>query len=178
MGNSSNNDINKTPEQLYAEREKRIQDTFRLKQPDRIPIILGFGYLMSKMGGVTNQDLYEKPEKMLDIMEQLLLRFQPDSYLGLFGTPEPSRILGDRMTKWPGYGLGSDGTFQFNESEFMNAEDYDDFLEDMSDFAIRTYLPRAFGSLEGLSSLPPLAMSLFGYYNLNQSAVPEFSICN
>jgi hypothetical protein len=53
----------------------------------------------------------------------------------------------------------------------MKAEDYDAFLNDPSDYAIRTYLPRAFSELEGLAALPPLGMSLFGYYNLNNLAV-------
>ncbi|HEX9116488.1 MAG TPA: uroporphyrinogen decarboxylase family protein, partial [Anaerolineae bacterium] len=50
--------------------------------------------------------------------------------------------------------------------EFMKGEDYDAFLRDPSDWAIRTYLPRAFSKLEGLKYLPPLGMSAFGYYNL------------
>ena len=53
----------------------------------------------------------------------------------------------------------------------MKAEDYPAFLEDTSDWAIRTYLPRAFSELEGLALLPPLGMSLFGYYNLFSSPV-------
>ncbi len=36
-------DIGKTPEQLFAERTKRLQDAMQLKQPDRIPIQLGMG---------------------------------------------------------------------------------------------------------------------------------------
>jgi len=74
--------------------------------------------------------------------------------------------MGDRMTKWPGLGLEENGSFQFNEAEFMKAEDYDAFLEDPVDWAIRVYMPRAFKSLEGLAMLPPLGMALFGYYNI------------
>jgi hypothetical protein len=51
----------------------------------------------------------------------------------------------------------------------MKAEDYDAFLHDPSDYAIRTYLPRAFGALEGLAMLPPLSLSLFGYYSLGNT---------
>ena len=88
------------------------------------------------------------------------------TWLSAPGTrPGRARLLGDRMTKWPGYGLGPNGSFQFNEHEFMKAEDYDAFLEDPADWAIRVYMPRAFSSLEGLAMLPPLGMSLYGYYN-------------
>jgi hypothetical protein len=34
----------KSSEQLYEEREKRIEDAIRLKVPDRVPVLLGFGY--------------------------------------------------------------------------------------------------------------------------------------
>lgn len=161
-----------TPSPEYLAREKRVHDALELRQPDRIPTLLGLGYLIAEMGGVTRQELYENPDKTQEILERLALYFQPDMIFGLFGDPQASKVLGDRMTKWPGYGLGPDGSFQFDEKEFMKEEDYDALLEDPSDYAVRTYLPRAFGSLEGLSMLPPLSMSLFGYYNtLNLSVL-------
>jgi hypothetical protein len=155
-----------TPSKEYLEREKRIQDALNLKKPDRVPLFIGLGYFMAEFAGVTRQELYENPEKAQEILEKLATQFQPDATFGLYGGPEASMILGDRMTKWPGYGLGPNGSFQFDEKEFMKAEDYDALLEDPSDYAIRTYLPRAFKQLEGFSLLPPLGMSLFGYYNL------------
>jgi uroporphyrinogen-III decarboxylase len=161
-----------TPSPEYLAREKRVRDALELRQPDRIPILMGLGYLTAEMGGITRQELYENPGKAQEIFERLAQYFQPDMIFGLFGDPQASKVLGDRMTKWPGYGLGPNGSFQFDEKEFMKAEDYDALLEDPSDYAVRTYLPRAFSKLEGLSMLPPLGMSLFGYYNtLNLSVL-------
>jgi uroporphyrinogen-III decarboxylase len=159
-------DADKTAEQLVAERNQRVLDAVNLKQPDRIPVILGYGFLLAEMGGITKQELYENPEKAQLLMEEAARRFQPDTMLGAWHTPGPSRVLGDRMTKWPGLGLGPNGSFQFNEQEFMKAEDYDAFIEDPADWAIRTYMPRAFSELEALSMLPPLGMAAFGYYNV------------
>jgi len=150
----------------YLARAKRVDDALALRQPDRIPIFLGLGYLIAEMGQVSRQELYDDPDNAQEILEKLAIEFQPDIITGIFGSPEPSRILGDRMTKWPGYGLGPERSFQFVEKEFMKAEDYDALLADPSDFAIRTYLPRVFSALEGFSSLPPLAISLFGYYSI------------
>ena len=168
MTNSTDNTTQEfTPSPEFLERAKRVEDALAMRRPDRVPVIMGLGYLLAEMGGVSRQELYENPDKCQDILEQLAQEFQPDMLFGLFGGPQASKILGDRMTKWPGYGLGPNGSFQFNEQEFMKAEDYDALLEDPSDFAIRTYLPRAFEQLEGLAFLPPLGMSLFGFYNLN-----------
>ena len=158
-------DAGKTPEQLVAERNQRVNDATQLKQPDRIPIFMGMGYMLAELGGITKQALYEDTEKAQQLLEMAALRFQPDMLMGAWHTPYPSQALGDRMTNWPGYGLGPNGSFQFVEREFMKAEDYDDFLEDPSDWAIRVYTPRAFEKCQGLAMLPPLGMWLSGYYN-------------
>ncbi len=159
-------DIGKSPEQLCAERNQRVIDAIQMKQPDRIPLILGLGYQLAEMGGITRQDLYDYPEKAQELLEEAAQLYQPDLLFGCWHTPGPSKVLGDHMTKWPGYGLEANGSFQFVEHEFMTAEDYDAFLEDPADWAIRVYMPRAFSALEGLALLPPLGMSLYGYYNI------------
>ena len=158
------------PSTAYLARRKRVDDAVELKQPDRIPILLAPGYLMAEMGNITRQELHENPVKAQAILEKLALHFKPDMISGIMGNPTVSKIMGDRMTKWPGYGLGPDGSFQFDEKEFMKADEYDDFLHDPSDYAIRTYLPRAFEALEGFKLLPQLSMYLFGYYNLSSLA--------
>jgi hypothetical protein len=160
-------DAGKSPEQLCAERSKRLYDAIQLKQPDRIPIQINFGSMIAELAGVTRQELYENPEKMRAALVSAALRFQPDSAGGMFGNPDLARVLGDRTTRWPGYGLEANGSFQMVEDEYMKAEDYDDFLEDPTDWAARVYLPRIFGELEGLAELPPLAAcTLKGYVGM------------
>jgi uroporphyrinogen-III decarboxylase len=158
----------KTPQELYAERTRRIQDALALRRPDRVPVSLRFGNLLADLEGVTRQAMYEDPDLQLRAMEKAALHFQPDHVGGMWHTPSVSKALGDRSTKWPGYGNGPNVSFQYHEHEFMKAEDYDAFLEDPSDWAIRTYLPRVFENLEGLSLLPPLPISLLGYYGAMQ----------
>ena len=164
--NSSNPDSGKTPEQLCAERAKRFGDAVKLNKPDRVPLLMGFGYYLSELGGVTHQALYDEPGLQQQLLEKAALEFQPDMFMGAWHSPEMSKALGDQMTKWPGYGLGPEGSFQFNEKDFMKPEDYDAFLSDPSDWAIRTYLPRAFKELEGLALLPPMGMAAWGYYGM------------
>ncbi len=164
-------DAGKSPAQLYKVRAKRLQDTRELRQPDRIPIQLPMSYLLAEMGGITNQEFLEKPEKAQELLEKAALYFQADSIMGTMPSdPRPLLMLGDRMTKWPGHGLSPNGQYQFVEHEFMKAEDYDEFLEDPADWAVRTYLPRAFGKLQGFALLPRLGMNLFGCYHILNSA--------
>ena len=159
-------DAGKSPEQLLAERAKRVQDALALEQPDRIPVHMPAGYLLAEYGGVTHREQQDNWDTAQDLLEKFALDLLPDVTMGLFNNPRPSLALGDRMTKWPGYDLPDTGSFQFDEHEFMKGEDYDDFLRDPSDWAIRTYLPRAFKELEGLQYLPPFGMWAFGHYHL------------
>ncbi|MCA9954367.1 MAG: hypothetical protein KC434_06585 [Anaerolineales bacterium] len=158
------------PSPEFLARVQRMQDAVELKQPDQIPLVMGFGYFLADYGGITRQELHDNWEKSQEILEKATLQFQPDTSFGAWGTPEQSKAVGDRMTKWPGYRLGEQGSFQFDEHEFMKPEDYDALLHDPSDFAIRTYLPRAFEKLEGLAMLPNLGMALYGYYSLGNTA--------
>jgi len=51
---------------------------------------------------------------------------------------------------WPGHGVSPNGSHQYIEGEYMLENEYDDILEDHSDYLIRTYLPRIYGSLSPL----------------------------
>ena len=155
-------DAGKLPEQLCAERAKRMQDAIELKIPDRIPIQLGFSYMLAELGGVTKQTLHDDPEKAQQLLEQAALYFQPDTAMGVFGGPDISRAVGDKMMRWPGYGLGPNDTFQFVEGEYMKPEDYDDFLLDPGDWGLRVLWPRVATRMAGLAFLPHLGTSIFG----------------
>lgn len=152
--------------QLAAERNKRLQDALHLRQPDRVPIHLGFGYLLAEMYGMTRQEQTENHALAQELLERAALHFQPDSAMGLFNDPGASLALGDRMVKFPGHGLDPNGSFQFVEGEYMKAEDYDAFIDDPADWAIRKYWPRVFAELEGLAMLPPLGLAALGSYSL------------
>jgi len=159
-------DKGKSNEKLLAERQQRLNDALQLEQPDRVPLFMPAGYLLAEYGGVTHAEQHHDFDTAQELLEEFALDFEPDSVLGLFNNPGPSLVLGDRMTKWPGKQLPENGSFQFDEHEFMKAEDYDDFLDDPSDWAIRTYLPRAFKKLDGFKFLPPFIMWCFGHYHL------------
>ncbi len=162
---------NKTAEQLFAERTARIQAALELRQPDRVPIQLGFGYMLAEMGGITRQEQHENGAKELELLEQAALYYEPDAVMGLFNNPAAALALGDRMTRYPGHGLPANGSFQFVEGEYMKPEDYDEFIADPADWGIRKYWPRVFTELEGLAMLPPLGLAAFGTYGLGQLGI-------
>jgi hypothetical protein len=156
----------KTTDQLRAERAKRIVDAGENRQPDRVPISLAFGMFLAQSEGIPRHELYENADVLAEAMEKVALRYEPDAYSVMAQSSAPSRILGEVMTKWPGYGLGPDDSFQFHEGEYMKAEDYDAFLADPGDWSVRSYLPRTYSALQGLSDLPHLGMASFGHYSM------------
>jgi len=66
-------------------------------------------------------------------------------------------ILDYRLYAWPGHGLSVDAPgYQYVEGEYMKADEYEDLLRDPSDFWLRIYLPRIFGSFAGFRMVSPL----------------------
>ena len=151
--------------ELLRQREKRFEDVLALRKPDRVPVMVSFGFLPALHLGMTIEEVMYDPEKLWDSQWKMTLEFNPD----MEQNPYALRFLGPlldaldfRQLKWPGHGLRPELTYQFVEGEYMTAEEYDPFLADPSDFMMRRYLPRICGALEGLKSLPALT-SLITY---------------
>lgn len=156
--------MSETPEQLLVVRRKRLMDAYELRKPDRIPIRLNFGYMLAKLGGISNRELDNNPAVAQELLEKWTQYFAPDMASGLTTfVSAVSVMLGDRQSRWPGYGLPDDKPMQYVEDEYMKAEDYDAFLDDPTDFALRTFLPRTYENLEGLAKLPRLSVLVAGY---------------
>lgn len=157
--------MEKTPEELFKERIKRVEDAIQLKVPDRVPITPFFGFFSAKYAGVTCEELMYDYDKLGVVERKTILDFQPDMYVN----PYTYALLGPLMEaldykelKWPGHGVSPTSSYQFVEGEYMKADEYDAFLFDPSDWILRTYLPRTCGALEPLQQLFPFRQ--FHYY--------------
>ncbi len=144
-------------ERDYRARIQRVADAMRLKTPDRVPVTvmdMGFGAAYYK---ISQQELMYDTDKAIDVMTRYTMEFQPDAQIPFFALP--GRVfdgLDYKLFDWPGHNLGPDAGFQFNEDEYMIADDYDRFIQDPSDYWLRVHLPRTLGGLEPLKQLMPL----------------------
>jgi len=143
---------------LYAEREKRVLDAIALKVPDRVPIIVRYGYFPVKYAGITMQEFIYEPEKLWESQWKTIRDFPGD----MIQNPYTNRLLGPlldtldcKQVMWPGRQLGPQGSFQFLEGERMLPDEYEAFLSDPSDFVMRRYWPRIFSALKGFEKLSP-----------------------
>ena len=151
--------ISPEAEKAYKARVTRFTKTISLEEPDRVPVMQpAANFPAFYAGGNLKKVMYDY-DKMKRACRKFLHAFELDTFGGP-GLVLPSKVL-DRvdfqLNVWPGHGLSDDAeTHQFMEGENMRADEYDALIRDPSDFWLRTFLPRAAGALEPLSTLPQL----------------------
>ncbi|MGD0793997.1 MAG: uroporphyrinogen decarboxylase family protein [Dehalococcoidales bacterium] len=147
--------MNKTSGELYNERLKRIEDAIRLKKPDSVPILVEFGYFIARYSGVTYRDIIYDRAKCVTAYQKTVTELEPDVFHCIpFDSGVAMETIDTRIVKWPGRGLAPNQSHQYVEGEYMMADEYDSFLENPTDFILRTYLPRTCGALGSFREFP------------------------
>jgi hypothetical protein len=147
-------------EQGYKDRVTRFIKTIKLEEPDRVPVMLPSGYFPVVHGGSSLKKVMYDYDELRRTFLEFLQDFEMDTYSGP-GSVLPGKLMEGidyKLACWPGHGLGDDATMplQAVEGEYMLPEEYDDFIENPSDYLLRTYLPRCAGAFAGFRKLPPL----------------------
>ena len=146
-------------EQKYRERATRMTKAIKMEIPDRVPVHLTSGGIIAYNAGFTLKDVIYDYSKIMPAWRKWLNDYDQDSndIPGFF----PARvyeILDYRSMKWPGGGLPDSASIQnFVEREYMQADEYDLFVNDPFDFGTRYFTPRTWGAFELLSHIPPLS---------------------
>jgi hypothetical protein len=109
--------MDKSPEELFAEREKRLNDAVALKEPDRVPVTLMSGFFPVYYSGITCREAMYDIDKLLGAWAKYLEDFQPDT----IDNPITTRFLGNlldalgnKQLKWAGQGLDENASYQLN----------------------------------------------------------------
>ena len=167
-------------QELFKQRNQRVDDAIAMKVPDRVPFQFFIGYFASKYTGVPCSALYYDADKWTWANHKTVVDFEPDVYwvqtAGVSG--QAMELLGSQQMRWPGGPLPPNQGHQMIELEPMKQEDYDAFLSDESDFIVRTYLPRVWDTAAPLAKLPPLRSLVGGSglaFYLSQFAKPEMA---
>jgi len=152
--------MEKTPQELFKERTRRVEDAVQLKVPDRVPFLPAFSFFPAKYAGISFEEAMYDYDKLAEVSKKAIIDFEADMYMNPFSQIALGplmEVLDYRQVKWPGHGVAPNYTYQFVEEEYMKADEYDAFLFDPTDYILRTYLPRICGALEPLKRLPPIA---------------------
>lgn len=141
----------------YRAAVTRLKDALDLKEPDRVPIYPIATFLIPDVYGVKPGEVMYDAEHLAATFSRFLVDYRPDYYFSpaLVGSGKVLEILGYRQYRWPGDGLPAESGYQYVEDEYMLADEYEAFIDDPTDFWLRTYLPRMCSALEGLRLLPP-----------------------
>jgi hypothetical protein len=168
----------KTVDQLRNEREKRINYVIILRLPDRVPVSIQTGVFACRYAGIPISAMYYDHVAYWEACVKTIVDFEPDSgNIMAAGTSGlVNELLDVRTQRWPGGNLPPDIPYQFVEGEYMKEGEYDIFLSDPSDFLLRHYLPRIYGTLEPLAKLPPIRNMVGGFFGgiIGVLALPEF----
>lgn len=144
----------------YKKRMQRFADAYLMKEPDRVPVQLPFGDLPLKWEGISLHKAMYDYDLIADVWSRFIKEWHHvmDSFSGP-GMVLPGKVydlIDYRLYKYPGHGLPETAQdFQFAEGEYMMANEYDAMILNPSDFWMRTYMPRIFGSLEAFRGLSP-----------------------
>ncbi|MBN2040680.1 MAG: hypothetical protein JW864_11590 [Spirochaetes bacterium] len=150
-------------EDAYKKRVNRFISAITLKEADRVPLILPAGTVPIYDYGINLKEAMYDNEKLCEAYRVFLKKFEADTYCSpMMVSPGRAPEIIDTLTiKWPGRGLPDDATMhQFVEGEYMKADEYDIFLNDVSDFCFRYYFPRTMGALQPFANFAPISYSL------------------
>ena len=146
--------------QRYKVRAQRIVNAYNLQEPDQVPVSLPIGNLPLILHGVSVYQAMYEPEKGFEACNAFNEKYSEELECFAFPMTAPGKvfeILDYKLYAWPGHGLSTEAPgYQYVEGEYMKADEYEDLLRDPSDYWLRTYLPRIFGSFEGFRLLTPL----------------------
>ena len=150
--------MGKTAAQLRQEREKRVMDAIRMRIPDRVPVISAMGYFPAKYAGIPCSAAYYDYDAWYAAYQKTLRDFQPDMvYQQGFMPGKALEILDPKTMRWPGYGVEPNQGHQAIEIDNLKADEFDQYMDDPSDFMLRVSMSRTSDKLEGLSLLPRLS---------------------
>jgi hypothetical protein len=144
--------------QAYAARVQRLIDAIRLeKEPDQVPVplLLSEIYPLRWAGLSAYDGMYDFARGSRAFLD-FTIEFQPDALVNPAIATAPGRVLDlidYRPYSWPGHGVAKDSYVQYDEREWMTAEDYDRLIDSPGEFLMRRYLPDVSGALEGLTKL-------------------------
>jgi uroporphyrinogen-III decarboxylase len=143
----------------------RIKDAIQLKEPDRVPVTILPSMFPWTFAGMTVEEAMYNYDKCAAAFKEFILEFKPDMHIGAY-VPGPGKfyeILDYKLYTWPGHGVSPEHSYQFNEGEYMTADEYDLLMTDPSFYFRNFYLPRVFGAVEGFTMLAPLTNILEMY---------------
>ena len=146
------------PGRTHRIADQRLADVIELKEVDRVPIDMSFGYFPAKYTNQPFSIVYYNPKAWCEAVKKTVVDFDPDSLFYIQGM-QPGKaleLIDPKTQKWPGHGVSEFHGNQAIEIEAMKADEYGEVLNDRFEFNLRKLLPRTVGSMEAWANFPDL----------------------
>jgi len=168
------NFINPKAEANYKARAQRLIDVYNVKEPDKLPVNLPIGDLPLRMAGLNAHTSMYEPEKAIEACKKFNEKYMDELevFAGSMGmSGKALEMLDYKLYFWPGRGIPESAPgWQFIEGEYMTADEYDELILDPTDFWIRKYMPRVFGTLQPMTLFQPFT-NITENVHVNQLAI-------
>ena len=124
-------------------------------------------YFPAKFAGITCEAAFYDYDQWLDASCKVVKEYMPDmAWVYPFFPGKVFDLLDCKQMILPGKGISPNQGHRFLEKEFMQADEYDRYLNDPTDFMLRSFLPRIMGSLNGFQELPPFSQLTYSYFEV------------
>jgi uroporphyrinogen-III decarboxylase len=145
-------------EKSYRVRAQRYISAYKVEKPDRVPVSLPLGNWPAYLAGTDLHTVTYDYDKLCQAWKKFYDNFETDLAVtpGMVLPGRVYELMDYKLYSWPGHGLPKSATgIQFVEGEYMKEDEYDLLIKDPSDFWMRTYIPRVFGTFEPWKTLNP-----------------------
>jgi hypothetical protein len=147
----------------YRARATRLKKAILLEgEPDRVPACALCGLYPATNKGITPYEAMHDYPRAAEAWLACNRELQTDAMFTPLFAAIPGRafdILDVEVLSWPGHGVPKTAGFQYNEKEWMQADEYDLLIDDPTDYLLHVYLPRAVAGMKGFTKLTsPLDM--------------------
>lgn len=135
-------------EQLYAQRLRRYVTALQNGKPDCVPIRPFVAEFVAKYGGYTCQQVTHDFQMAFDATRKCASAFDWDATVSnmVYVWTGLTQAIGLKYYGVPGIDVPPDTGFQYLEppenDAFMQADDYDELIDDPTAFLFKTWLPR------------------------------------
>jgi len=145
--------VSSEAEAEYRARVTRLRKAWTLEGvPDRVPVCVLSNFFPFLWAGLTPYEAMYDYQRAADAWLKCGRELEMDLLAGLM--PPPGRaldLISPKLYSWPGHGLPKESTYQYNEGEWMLADEYDHLISDPTGFLLGEYLPRTAAGLEGFA---------------------------
>ncbi len=169
--------ISKEANENYQRKVIRIIKAIKLEEGDRVPCQIPAGNFPAYYAGYNLKTVMYDIEAMRKAWMKFVTDIDSDTHgYCVFQSGKVLDLLKYLSYKWPGHGLDDDAvSFQYDEKEYMKADEYDALINNPADYITRYFLPRHWGAFAPVARINSISYFFGIAFNfLSIAASPDF----